>query len=374
MRDKKKIFIACGGSAGHIFPGLALAEEIIKDYGDSVEVSFLTTDNALGKSLLRESRFDFHTLPVKGLNIRSPGKLFSFAYSLIKGSLKSMRIIFSGKPDFFVGFGAYVAGPPFVASSLLGVPTLIHEQNAAMGRANRMMRAFATKVALSFPDDTGKPSKNTVVTGNPISALAVNVQDKGVCREFLSLETDRFTVLVMGGSQGSSGINIITVDMFKNMDAGSKNKIQVVHICGESDYENVKAEYGKTGMRHVVYPFFKGMGVVYSAADVAISRAGSSAIFELCAHRIPCILIPYPFAERHQTRNASFLGDRGAACVIDEKDLSEETLLSKLAELMKDGGLRDSMKAAMGSLAKTDAAKALSNEIGRLMKLKTRSL
>jgi len=366
MPRKKKIFIACGGSAGHIFPGLTLAEEMAMDYGDDVEISFLTTDNDLGKSLLKESSFRFHTLPVKGWGSRSFRGAVRFASGLIKGSLRSIKIIYAGKPDCFVGFGAYVAGPPFVASALLGVPTLIHEQNVSMGKANRIMRAFATKVALSFPAECGVKGSKSVVTGNPIRGSAARIRDRRVSRDLLELDDDKFTLLIMGGSQGSERINAIVLDMLKNTDRETKDKLQVIHMAGRKYYESVKNRYKEVGVLHRVYSFFEGMGVIYSAADVAISRAGSSAIFELCMHRTPSVLIPYPFAEGHQVRNASFLKEKGASFMIEEEGLSEESMRAKILQLMEDGGLRESMKNSMAGLAKPDAAKRLSLEVGRL--------
>lgn len=367
ITGKKKICIACGGSAGHIFPGLALAQELVKHYGDNIEISFLTSDNKLGQDLLKESGFDFYTLPVKGLKIISAREGMNFISNLFKGSLKSMRIILSNKPDCFVGFGAYVSGPPFVAASLSGVPTLIHEQNAVLGKANRIMRRFATRVALSFPEEAHLMRRNVVVTGNPIRESASRIRGREIAIEFLGLRQARFTILVIGGSQGSQRINSAAIEAFKNMDRGIKDRIQVIHISGEKDYERLKIAYKDTDILYKLYPFFEGMGIVYDAADISISRAGASAIFELCAHGIPSIIIPYPFAEGHQLRNALYLAERGAAVILEEGGLREMTLRSTILKLMEDKNLRESIREKMGKLANLDAAKRLTNEVGSLI-------
>lgn len=366
---KKKVCIACGGSAGHIFPGLALAQELVRNYGDNIEVSFLTSDNKLGEALLKERGFDFHTLPLKGLKIGSAREGMDFISNLFKGSLKSMRIILSNKPDCFVGFGAYVSGPPFVAASLSGVPTLIHEQNAVMGRANKIMRRFATRVALSFPEEAHLSRRNVVVTGNPIRESASRIRGREIAIEFLGLGQDRFTILVIGGSQGSQRINSAAIEVFKSMERDLKDRIQVIHISGEKDYERLKTAYIDVDILYKLYPFFEGMGIIYDAADISISRAGASAIFELCAHGIPSVLIPYPFAGGHQLRNALYLAKRGAALMLEEGGLSETTLRLAILKLMEDKSLRESMREKMGKLATLDAARRLANEVSTLVGL-----
>jgi len=369
-KRRKKICIACGGSAGHIFPGLTLAEELVKCYGDSTEILFLTSDNKIGGTLLKESGFDFYTLPLRGIKRGTVRENLDFMLNLLKGSLRSMKIIFSNRPDCFVGFGSYIAGPPFAAASLLRVPTLIHEQNARMGKANRFMRHFATKVALSFPESAALQTKNIVITGNPIRESASRIRDKTSARDFLGMSQDKFTILIIGGSQGAQKINSIAVDMFRDMERKLRDGIQVIHLSGERDYEKLKREYKDIAITHGLYSFFKEMGIIYSAADIAISRAGASVIFELCAHRIPSILIPYPFVESHQVQNAKFLAEKKAAIIIEEDRLSKESLQSSVTRLMDGDSLRKSMGEIMETLANPDAAKRLAEEVGLLTGLR----
>jgi len=364
--NRKKILIACGGSAGHIFPGLTLAREMNRCYGGEVDISFLTTDNELGRSLLGESGFRFRTLPVRGARGCSFREAAGFAYGMLKGSFMSLRLIRSEKPDCFVGFGAYAAGPPFLASLLLKVPTLIHEQNVSMGRANRIMRNFATKVALSFPEECMPVKPGTVVTGNPIRRSALKTDDKKASRRALGLEEGRFTLLATGGSQGSGRINGIVPEALERGGAAIRDSLQVIHLAGKKDMGSVNKKYESMGIIHRVFSFFNDMAVIYSAADAAVSRAGSSAIFELCARGIPTILIPYPFAGGHQIRNASYLRKRGAAIVIKESELTEERLSSSIACLMRDKENITAMKKAMAGLAVSDSAERLSLEVGRL--------
>lgn len=398
---KKKIYIACGGSAGHIFPGLTLAEELVRRHGDNVEVSFITSDSEIARSLFTGQRFNFYALPLcRRREVISPSEIkpvktgekrlrdrffkigdttafFSnlykntyFIFNLFRSSVRSIKIIFLSSLDCFVGFGSYVAGPPFMAASLLRVPTLIHEQNAVMGKANRIMRHFATKVALSFPKDFEPKKPNTVITGNPVRESAVRVQDKASARDFLGIGYDKFTILVLGGSQGSRTVNSVAIEVFKGMARQLRNKIQVIHISGQRDYERLKKEYGNMDIRCKIYAFFNDMGVIYSAADIAISRAGASVIFELCAHKIPSILIPYPFAEGHQVQNASFFAKSEAAIVVEEGMLTRASLYSAVIKLMEDKGMRDSMGERMGKFTSFDAAKRLADEVSSLAGLK----
>jgi UDP-N-acetylglucosamine--N-acetylmuramyl-(pentapeptide) pyrophosphoryl-undecaprenol N-acetylglucosamine transferase len=360
--NRKKICIACGGSAGHIFPGLTLAEELKRRYGNKVEVLFITSDNKLARSIFTESGFSFYTIPPRC-------KRFAFTSNLFKGALKSMKIISSTLPDCFIGFGSYTAGPPFVAASVLRIPTLIHEQNAVIGKANRLMRHFATKITLSFPESLKSKRGNIVVTGNPIRKTAARVQDKTSARDFLGISHNKFTILAIGGSQGSQTINSAVLKMFKDMGRELRDRMQVVHISGEKDYERVKREYQTLDILYKLYPFFNEMGIIYSAADISISRAGASVIFELCAHKIPSILIPYPFAESHQVQNASFFAKRGAVIMIEENGLSGTSLRSAVVKLMEDKNLGESMSEKFERLANTDAAGKLADEVGSMVGL-----
>lgn len=361
---KKNIIIACGGTAGHIFPGLTLADELTKRHSGDINISFITSDNSLARKLFEGSGYNFYTLPVKGLKKRSIRGNIDFVTSLFAAAIKSMNIVFREKPDCFVAFGSYVSGPPFAAASLLKIPTIIHEQNMIMGRANKLMRRFATKVALSFSrvSDTGKD--NTVVTGNPIRQAAMKETSREKARGSLGMAADKFTALVIGGSQGSRFVNFAALEAFKDMDRVLQRRIQVVHIAGEGDYERIEAEYQNVdGLSYKVYSFFSDMGIAYSAADIVISRAGASTIFELMSHKIPAILIPYPFAAGHQVENAKFLSDRNAAILIEEKNISKDSLKSAVLKLLDDANLRGLMRKRLENFAVADAAGKLADEV-----------
>ena len=258
---KKKICIACGGSAGHIFPGLTLAEELVGRYGAGTEVFFITSKSKLARSILEKSVFKFRTLPLQGLKKRTACENIDFIMSLFRGTFGALNIFLTNRPDCFVGFGSYAAGPPFVIASLLGIPTLIHEQNISTGKANRIMRTFATRVALSFPEARGH-AKKTILTGNPIRKKTAEFHDRMQALDSLGLEHDRFTILVMGGSQGARAINFTAAKAFKNMTERSRLKIQVIHITGEKDHEAVKSEYRGIAIPNKIYSFFWDMGVI----------------------------------------------------------------------------------------------------------------
>ena len=364
---KKNIIIACGGTAGHVFPGLTLAAELMKRHNSNVSISFITSNNSLARKLLQESGYSFYTLPVKGIKKRSVFGNIDFAASLFTGALKSMDIIFKERPDCFVAFGSYVSGPPFVAASLLKIPTIIHEQNIMMGRANKLMKRFATKVALSFPQSSEAGKDNVFVTGNLIREAAARAISREEACNSLGIAGDKFAVLVIGGSQGSKAINSAAIAAFKDMDKILQRRMQVLHITGEGNYERLKEEYRDIcDLSSKVYPFFDDMGIIYSAADIAVSRAGGSAIFELCTHGIPSILVPYPFADAHQVENAKFLVGRNAAVLIEEKNLSGESLKHAVLRFLDNANFRELMRKRLGSFVAPDAARKLADEVSAL--------
>ena len=380
--DKKKIFIACGGSAGHIFPGLTLAEELVKSYGDNIEISFFTSENRLAQTILSESRFGFYTLPLhrkinkadynkdKNSVVSGTAKFFHSIFGLFRSCFRSIRIMSEGRrPDCFIGFGSYIAGPPFTAALLLGIPRIIHEQNTVMGKANRIMRRFATKVALSFPEEVKADSK-TVVTGTPVRESAARIHKKIDALDALGMYREKFTILVMGGSQGSQTINTVALETFRSMERELRRKIQVIHISGEYDYGRLENAYREFDLQYRLYPFFNEMGLVYNAVDIAVSRAGASAISELSIHKIPAILIPYRFADSHQVQNAEFLADRGAAVIIEEKSLSALSLYEAIIKLMEEEGSRKSLSKSIEAIMRPDAAKRLADEVGSISGLR----
>jgi len=377
----KKICVVCGGSAGHIFPALALAEEIKNIYADRAELLFVTSENRLALDILKKSAFAFRTLPLHRKEARpfggGTGSLFQdlrrgalFVSGLIKAFFRSAMIIFRFRPDCIVCFGSYIAVPPFAAGLIMGAPILIHEQNAVMGRANRLMSRFADKVALSFPAEA--VSRNAVVTGNPVRQRAAGAREKSDALALLGLRCDRLTLLVIGGSQGSRTVNEAVIGMFREMGADLKKGLQVIHLCGDRDRENLEGGYGALDVLCRVYPFFEDMGLLYSAADISISRAGASVICELCAHRMPAVLVPYPYAGGHQLRNARFLEKRQAAVVAEESGLLKMSLLRHTQTLVSDEGARKRMGEKIGAVVSPDSGRRLALQAGALAGLDLR--
>jgi len=371
----KRICIACGGSAGHIFPGLVLARQLVNHHGNRVDISFLTSSNKLARAIFEENHFRWYAMPTRYQHMPTADQTSQwviqrhrllFMGSLLKNFLRSFRIMLTNRPHCFVGFGSYLAGPPFITSLILCIPRIIHEQNAVMGKANRIMQYLATKVAVSFPCRNGEKKSNIVYTGIPLREEALTMRDKKAALESLQLRQDRHTLLVVGGSQGSRKINTVVLQMCGLMNSNMRSLIQVIHITGEHDYRTVQKGYEELCIVSRVYPFFKNMGVVYSAADVAISRAGASTLFELCAHSVPVILIPYPHAESHQLENAHVLESQGAAIVLTEERLSDISLLDKFIRLINNDRERATMAEKMKVFKTEEAAKLLAEEVGML--------
>ncbi len=320
-----RILIATGGSGGHIFPALNVAQELKKE---GHEVLFA---GALEKSsdIIKNDGFDVFNLKAQGLTLNSMRSFFISTTSMLKAIKDSSSVLRAYKPEIVVGFGGYGAFPVVLVATLLRCPSMIHEQNVIPGRANRVLARLVDKVAISFKD-TGKyfsPQK-TVLTGCPCRKKTEQNKIENL-RKF-NLEENKFTILVLGGSQGSHRINdefLKTIILLKpHLD------FQVLHLTGPKDFEEVKEKYKKLPVKSCVLDFLMDMEAAYSIADLVISRAGAVTVTELATFRIPAILIPYPFAGAHQKENARQLCVTHLAQMIEENDLCPLQLKKAILE------------------------------------------
>lgn len=344
--------IACGGTGGHLFPGLAVAE-VLRGRGHEVML-FISEKEIDALALSRHSDFRLEKLPSIGLpSPFSPAVLgfvrrFHQSLSLCRGIYRKF------KPNLVLGMGGFTSTAPVMAARLRGVPAFIHESNAIPGRANRMTARMVRAVLLGFKECAPFfPKVRTEVTGTPIRTDLKRI-DRHLALQKLGLQADRMTLLVMGGSQGASGINRAVI---KSMTGFKDLPIQVIHLSGARDETLLADNYRRENIPAYVAAFHHHMEEAYSAADFAIARSGAASLAELAAFALPAILIPYPFAaDNHQIRNAEIFAKADAAILLMESELSGDLLVRKIRELAADANTLRSMSENCSRLAPKDAA------------------
>lgn len=321
-----KIIIAGGGTGGHLYPGVALAEELVRLGAD---VLFIVKKNDRGIKILKDRKIPYEEITASGFPRRAFHKLFGFVFASLSGLFASVKLLGKIRPAVVVGMGGYTSFAAVLAGRLMKIPALIHEQNCIPGLTNRILSKFATKIATSFSESQKYfPSGKTILTGNPVRPEILSARRNAA---IFNLDEDKFTVFVFGGSQGASAINYAIVDSLVRL-TGYKNKLQFIHATGEKDFEFVADAYRRQSFKSVVQPYIHNIESAYALADLVICRAGATTIGELKCSGIPAIFIPYPHATAdHQFYNASaYLSSGGVGEIVIEKDLSPELLVEKI--------------------------------------------
>lgn len=355
-----RVLIAAGGSGGHIFPAVALARRI-KEKAPDADILFVGSDKALDKALFRKEGFRFALLSANKLPYKKSYRTVLFFFGLFLDAIRSLFMIVSYRPSVMIGFGGYVSSPVSLAAHLFGVPVVAHEQNVVPGRANKILFRLASKIAVSFREtekSLGGLASKSVYTGNPIRASLYRDDRPGSVKR-LGMEPDKFTVLVIGGSQGARGLNEKFIAAIGGMDEDARKGLQVIHITGLSDYPNAVKEYERLGLESRVYSFMDEIEDAYSASDLVVTRSGASAIFELALFGKPMILIPYPFAMSHQVENAKVFSKKGAAIEFAEKEMTAGDLKDKILYLANDRGALEGLGRAAKAMSVPDASDRL---------------
>jgi len=357
-----RIVIACGGTGGHIFPAIALAEKLLKN---NIEILFIGTERGI-ESQITKRGYDLEILPISILSFSSIIRCIYSAIGLIRAFLKSFNILCRFRPNLVMGFGGYITGPVLLAAYFMKIPTLIHEQNVVPGRANYILSKFVNKITVSFKESKKYLKSDKVIfTGCPIRSELLNVNREEAVKLF-NFDNDKFTILIIGGSQGAHKLNQIFLETVSSLSQ-EKNKLQIIHVCGKQDYELVSLEYAKINVESKVFAFFEKIGYAYKMADLVISRAGASTIAELTSLGLASILIPYPFAYVHQRENAEILASRQAAILIEEKDMSVEWLKRKITDIIENRERLSLMRQNAKELGILDATENLAREVSSLM-------
>lgn len=322
-----RVIIAGGGTGGHLFPGIAIAEAF-RRRDPACEVLFIGTERGIEKRVLEPMGYPLRVLQVEGIKGRGITKSFGALLKIPRSLGQSFGILRDFAPQVVIGVGGYASGPAVLMASLLGIPTAIAEQNALPGVTNRILGHFVKKIFLSFPDTEGWfPRKKTLVTGNPVRESF----KKAVGTDGEKRTKDHFTVLIFGGSQGAHVINQAMMEALDHLQE-IKDSVLIIHQTGSNDYEEVAGAYKKKGLSADIRPFIMDMPAVFREADLLICRAGATSVAEITATGKAAILIPFARAVHdHQTKNAEVLVKTGAAIMITETGLSG----LKLAETIK---------------------------------------
>lgn len=335
-----KAIITGGGTGGHIYPALAIADEL-KNRG--WEILYLGADNRMEAELVPEYGYEFSALSLRPLPRSFSLKIFSSIYYNLKALIKSLSIIKDYKANIVIGTGGFVAGPVVLAASLLRKKTIIHEQNAYPGITNKILAYFADLVLLNFVEAEKhlkfRRNSKVFVTGNPVRKEIIEVERSEAYKK-LNLDDNLKTILITGGSQGAEIINKNLTALYKYV---LKNKnAQIIHLTGRKNYNSVIKNLKNAGIDYNnkyfnIIDYLNKMEYALKAADLIISRAGATALSEIAVCGIPSILIPFASAsENHQLYNAKSLAETGAAVIIEEKELSQKLILDQVRKIIED--------------------------------------
>jgi len=353
-----RVIIAGGGTGGHLFPGVAVAEEFVRR-GRSARIVFVGTEHGIEARVIPKEGYPIEFLSAEGLVGKTPIKKLKAAYLLLVSMIQSRRIISSVRPDIVVGVGGYASVGMVLAAHFMGVPTIVMEQNSVPGFANKLLSNFADAIAVTYQESIGSfPREKTFLTGNPVRKKIL-ARDAVDARGSFSLARDRFAVLIFGGSLGARTINNAMGEALHYL-LDLRDNIQFIHQTGEKDLKDAMEIYKKLGFSGTVMPFIYQMADAYSAADLVVCRAGATTLSEITAMGKASILVPYPYAaSNHQESNARKLEDMGAATVILDRHLSGEVLAKVIRGLYDNPEKRLEMQKASKAFGRPDAAEKI---------------
>ncbi len=347
--------IACGGTGGHLFPGLAVAE-VLRARGHDV-LLFVSEKEVDSLALKDHPEIPFEKLPSIGLPSPFSPAILGFVRRFNESLARCRMIYRRFQPQVVLGMGGFTSTAPVLAGKMRGVPTFIHESNAIPGKANKMTARLVRAVLLGFKECAPFfPRVKTEITGTPIRTELQRL-DRAKSRAQLGLRDDLTTLLVMGGSQGASGINQAIIKALPTLHGAP---LQVIHLTGARDERLVADNYKRAEIPAFVAAFHHRMEEIYSASDLAVTRSGAASLAEIAAFSLPAILIPFPYAaDNHQARNAEIFVKAGAAVVVKEADILDDALANKILPLIKDTAHLREMSENAARLSARNAADAV---------------
>ncbi len=350
---KLKVVIACGGTGGHLFPGIAVAQAA-KARGH--EVLVLISQKQID-ALATQGHADltFKQLPAVAMPPLLSLRMLKFGVRLWQAIRNCRHLLSEFKADAVLGMGGFTSLPPLYAARNRRLKTLLHESNAIPGKANRLSAKFCDLILLGMADCAKHfPNRHTQVVGTPLRNALRSAVDPAEAWRHFQLDPDKKTVLVMGGSQGARGVNDNVCAALDHLDSA---QIQIIHLTGPGELDRVQRAYAGKSIQAHIAPFCQRMELAYRISTIAVSRSGASSLTELSAFGLPTVLIPFPFAaDDHQTRNAEVYVRAHAAVMVQERDLTGPRLAAMINELCTDPALWESLHKNMKAMGEGDAA------------------
>lgn len=382
--NRKRFVLAGGGTGGHIYPAIGIAQALQR-LNSEIDIVFMGGHDRLEATLVPQQGFRFYPISVEGFPRRLTWKWLPVIGKVCQGFGQSLQYLRQFKPDVVIGTGGYVSGPVLFAALMLGIPIAIQEQNVSPGLTNSILARFAKAAYLALPPDTQRfPNHIVEVTGNPIRLGITKYPHNTETYQKFGLCAKHKTVFVMGGSQGARAVNEVMIEVSPliaefaaspisetessvDLDNSSTERLQIIHQTGKTDAERVQAAYTKDGIPHHVQPFFDRVEEIYSIADVMICRAGGMTVSEVTACGIPAIFIPLPAAiGNNQVRNAETVANAGAAVVLEQEKLTPEALAEELIRIITNEKISQQMKVASQNLGRPYASDSIAKSIFRL--------
>jgi UDP-N-acetylglucosamine--N-acetylmuramyl-(pentapeptide) pyrophosphoryl-undecaprenol N-acetylglucosamine transferase len=372
MNKKLKVLLSGGGTGGHIFPAIAIADEIRKRFPDA-EFLFIGANGKMEMEKVPQAGYKIEGIDIAGIDRGNLLSNLGLPFKILKSLSRSKKIIKDFAPDFAVGTGGFASGPALYEAGKLGIPIFIQEQNAHAGVTNKILSKKAKAVFTAYPKVEGFPTEKIKFLGNPIRENIVSgMMETKQAKEKMGLDTEKLTILSVGGSLGSRTLNnawkshlkeIINKDYQLIWQTGKLDYKEIVDTCQFAVNGNSNSPQPAANNGIQIKEFIKDMETAYSAADVIVSRAGAIAISELAVARKPVLLIPFPFAaEDHQTKNAMNLVEKNAAKMVKDAEMQEK-FWNTLTEICENENIRKEMSNNLEYFAKPNAAKEIVDEI-----------
>lgn len=364
--SKKVYFVTGGGTGGHIYPAVAVGFALQKE-SDTQKVYYVGNPDNLEKKIAEDKVFDFLPVDITGMPRTMSFDFLKWGFKLTLATIKSIGYIYKYRPSLIFGTGGYVSAPMLFAGILTNTPIVVHECDAVAGKVTKAVAPFAKSVSVAFEaakDDL--KSKNIHYNGNPIREEFLST-DRYHARQAWNMK-DKLTIMVMGGSQGAKKINSVLVQCLKKLF--KKYDIQIIHQTGLKNYDETIKELKKVypnyteNSQYLVRPYFKKMYLPMLASDIAVSRAGSLSLSEICVSGLASLLIPYPYAAAdHQRKNAQEMAEQGAALYLEDKECTAESFMEKLEEIINDTQKMIELQNNAKKLVKYDATKNIVEQI-----------
>ena len=368
---KHRIVLTGGGTGGHVYPALSVAEQLKED-PDVEAILYIGARDHLEERLAAERNIEFIGLSVGGMPRKLSLKMLTWPFQMFAATMRARKVLLNFKPTAVLGTGGYASAPPLAAAWLSSIPYAIHEPDAHPGLVNRVFGSKAKLVSLGMEGAAGQfsPKNGKVVsTGNPVGKKFVSPIGKDAACAVFGLRPECITVLITGGSQGAQAINETVLESLPRL-LELDPPIQIIHQVGEKNFASFEQRLDATTLgnpRYHLRPYFDDLSIAYAVSDLTVCRAGAMTISELAVTGTPAIFIPYPFAAQdHQTFNAKFVESKGAARVLTQSNLNVESFIGLLKEILFDHEKLYAMRLAMKELGKPNAAADLAANVKKL--------